>query len=186
MRLLRLLHLLCLLHHVLLLCLLRTREGTMACSAGQGRRRSKLARAADSWPPPRHCCFRSSSFSLSSHLSRDFNGRAEMFSRSTPLGVDPRSIAQVRAAAGAPAPGRRCLQRLRPARCLRPSPPSSQPCPARPALWSPQRIMEIRGQIAREWIEELKQVGGGGKGCVLRATEEMLWMGWQWASGSRS
>lgn len=44
----------------------------------------------------------------------DFYGRDKMFSKSSPLGVDPRNIAQ--------------------------------------------RIMEIRSQIAKEWIEELKQV----------------------------
>lgn len=44
----------------------------------------------------------------------DFYGRDKMYARSTPLGVDPRQIAQ--------------------------------------------RVMEIRAQIAREWIEELKLV----------------------------
>lgn len=43
-----------------------------------------------------------------------FYGREQMYAKSSPLGVDPRQIAQ--------------------------------------------RIMEIRGQIAKEWIEELKQV----------------------------
>lgn len=103
-----------------------------------------------------------------------------MYSRSTPLGVDPRQIAQVsrrwaaawaqavlvpwrrRGAAQAQAAGPGPRRRQAAALTRSPHPhPHSRWLPA--PLCALQRIMEVRAQIAREWIEELKQVGALGR-----------------------
>jgi hypothetical protein len=47
----------------------------------------------------------------------------------------------------------------------------------RPALLtSLQRIMEIRSQIAKEWVEELKQVGAQGGGTGWRCRWRRNWL----------
>ena len=106
-----------------------------------------------------------------------------MYAKSSPLGVDPRSIAQVGAVAGL---GRAGLgwgglaSGMWPGLSLFPHPAIYFPsdlvaCPPvhrsfsccfpHPAPFFPpfflcalQRIMEIRAQIAREWVEELREV----------------------------
>jgi hypothetical protein len=96
-----------------------------------------------------------------------------MFAKSSPLGVDPRNIAQVspqlallslnRAqvfARSCPCPAHTLAAQLHGLAATACSPEVCLPA------WLLQRIMEIRSQIAKEWIEELKQVrsqGGGSR-----------------------
>lgn len=112
-------------------------------------------------------------------------GRESMYAKSSPLGVDPRQIAQAREG------GTRTAEPRSPTRCPCRCAVGSAACGASPAslsrslgvrpgllrappsprpflpflflgcslpLWGLQRIMEIRAQIAREWIQELQLV----------------------------